>query len=127
MGCDWGEFIRIVDGFLYSSEAKEAKYRAQADAEPTRDLRDQIVRDVLAAWLQANTACQRIGVTAELRKQANLALQSAQTRYQLGLSSIVELSQAQLQQTTAAIDNTNAQYEYRLAWATLDYQEGTTP
>jgi outer membrane protein len=119
--------IPIFNGFLYSAEAKEAKYRAQADAERTRDLRDQIVRDVRTAWLQAGTAYQRIGVTAELLKQANMALQLAQTRYQLGLSSIVELSQAQLQQTSAAIDNTNAQYEYRLALATLDYQVGTTP
>jgi outer membrane protein len=119
--------IPIFNGFLYSAEAKEAKYRAQADAERTRNLRDQIVRDVHTAWLQANTAYQRIGVTAELLKQSNLALQLAQTRYQLGLSSIVELSQAQLQQTSAAIDNTNAQYEYRLALATLDYQVGTTP
>jgi outer membrane protein len=119
--------IPIFNGFLYSAEAKEAKYRAQADAERTRSLRDQIVRDVRTAWLQANTAYQRIGVTAELLKQSNLSLQLAQTRYQLGLSSIVELSQAQLQQTTAAIDNTNAQYDYRLALATLDYQMGTTP
>jgi outer membrane protein len=119
--------IPIFNGFLYSAEAKEAKYRAQADAERTRSLRDQIVRDVRTAWLQVNTAYQRIGVTAELLKQSNLALQLAQTRYQLGLSSIVELSQAQLQQTSAAIDNTNAQYEYRLALATLDYQVGTTP
>jgi outer membrane protein len=119
--------IPIFNGFLYSAEAKEAKFRAQADAERTRDLRDQIVRDVRTAWLQANNAYQRIGVTDELLKQANLALQLAQTRYQLGLSSIVELSQAQLQQTSAAIDNTNAQYEYRLALATLDYQVGTTP
>jgi outer membrane protein len=119
--------IPIFNGFLYSAEAKEAKYRAQADAERTRGLRDQIVRDVRTAWLQANTAYQRISVTSELLKQANLALQLAQTRYQLGLSSIVELSQAQLQQTSAAIDNTNAQYEYRLALATLEYQVGTTP
>jgi outer membrane protein len=56
-----------------------------------------------------------------------MALQLAQTRYQLGLSSIVELSQAQLQQTSAAIDSTNAQYEYRLALATLSYQTGTAP
>jgi outer membrane protein len=119
--------IPIFNGFLYSAEAKEAKYRAQADAERTRSLRDQIVRDVRTAWLQASTAYQRIGVTTELLKQTNMALQLAQTRYQLGLSSIVELSQAQLQQTSAAIDNTNAQYEYRLAMATLDYQVGTTP
>jgi outer membrane protein len=119
--------IPIFNGFLYNAEAKEAKYRAQADGERARALRDQIVRDVHTAWLQANTAYQRIAVTAELLKQANMALQLAETRYQLGLSSIVELSQAQLQQTSAAIDNTNAQYEYRLALATLDYQVGTTP
>jgi outer membrane protein len=119
--------IPIFNGFLYSAEAKEAKFRAQADAERIRGLRDQIVRDVRTAWLQANNAYQRIGVTDELVKQANLALQLAQTRYQLGLSSIVELSQAQLQQTSAAIDNTNAQYEYRLALATLQYQVGTAP
>jgi outer membrane protein len=119
--------IPIFNGFLYSAEAKEAKYRAQADAERTRNLRDQIVRDVHTAWLQAGTAYQRIGVTAELVRQSNMALQLAQTRYQLGLSSIVELSQAELEQTSAAIDNTNAEYEYRLAVATLDYQVGTTP
>jgi hypothetical protein len=46
---------------------------------------------------------------------------------QLGLSSIVELSQAQFQQTDAAISNTNTQYQYRLALATLDYEIGATP
>jgi outer membrane protein len=62
-----------------------------------------------------------------LLQEANLSLQLAQTRYQLGLSSIVELSQAQLQQTSAAIDNTNAQYQYRLSLAALNYQIGATP
>ncbi len=119
--------IPIFNGFLYSAEAKEAAYRSRAEEERTRDLRDQIVRDVRTAWLQANTAYQRIGVTAQLLKQANLALQLAQTRYQLGLSSIVELSQAQLQQTSAAIDNTNAQYQYKLSLASLNYQIGTNP
>jgi outer membrane protein len=43
------------------------------------------------------------------------------------LSSIVELSQAQYQQTDAAIGYTNAQYQYRLSLATLNYQIGATP
>ena len=66
-------------------------------------------------------------VTEELLKEANLALLLAQTRYQLGLSSIVELSQAQFQQTDAAIGNTDAQYQYRLSLASLNYQIGATP
>jgi outer membrane protein len=45
----------------------------------------------------------------------------------LGLSSIVELSQAEYQQTDAAIGNSNAQYQYRLALATLNYQVGANP
>jgi outer membrane protein len=119
--------VPIFNGFLYSAQAKEAAIRAQAASEQSRGLRDQIVRDVRTSWLAANTAFQRLSVTAELLQQANQALTLAGTRYQLGLSSIVELSQAQFQQTDAAIGNTNAQYQYRLTLATLNYQIGATP
>ncbi|HEV2273698.1 MAG TPA: TolC family protein, partial [Acidobacteriaceae bacterium] len=119
--------VPIFNGFLYTAQAKEANIRAQVASEQSRDLRDQIVRDVRTSWLAANTAFQRVAVTAELLREANLALTLAQTRYQLGLSSIVELSQAEYQQTDAAISNTNAQYQYRLALATLNYQIGTLP
>ena len=80
--------------FLYSSQAKEAVFRTKADAEHARDLRDQIVREVRTAWLQANTAYQRLGVTAQLLAEAKRSFQLAQARYRLGLSSIVELSRA---------------------------------
>jgi len=119
--------IPVFNGFLYSSQAKEAKYRAQAASENARDLRDRIVRDVRMSWLQANNSWQRIAVTSQLVQQADLAFNLAQTRYKLGLSSIVELSQAQLQQTTAQIDNTRALYQYRLTLATLRYETGTMP
>ena len=119
--------IPVFNGFLYTAQAKEANLRAQAAKEQTRNLRDQITRDVRTAWLAANTAYQRVTVSAELLKEADLALKLAATRYQMGLSSIVELSQAQYQQTDAAIGNTNALYQYRLALATLNYQIGTNP
>ena len=119
--------IPIFNGFLYSAQSKEAAIRAQAAGEQTRDLRDQIVRDVRTAWLAANTSYQRVSVAAELLKEANLGLTLAQTRYKMGLSSIVELSQAEYQQTDAAIGNANAQYQYRLALATLNYQIGSEP
>jgi outer membrane protein len=119
--------IPVFNGFLYSAQAKEASIRAQAASEQSRDLRDRIARDVRTAWLAANTAYQRVAVTDELLREANLALSLAQTRYRLGLSSIVELSQAQFQQTDAAIGNTDAQYQYRLALATLNYETGANP
>ena len=119
--------IPIFNGFLYSAQAKEAAIRAQATNEQGRELRDNIVRDVRTAWLAANTAYQRMGVTGQMLDQADQALKLAQTRYKLGLSSIVELSQAQFQQTDAAVSNTNARYGYRLALATLNYETGTAP
>jgi outer membrane protein len=119
--------IPIFNGFLYPAQAKEASIRTQVASEQTRALRDRIARDVRTSWLATQTAYQRVGVTAELLKQANLALQLAQTRYKMGLSSIVELSQAQYQQTDAAIGNTNAQYQYRLTLSTLNYEIGVTP
>jgi outer membrane protein len=119
--------IPIFNGFLYSAEAKEAQLRAQAAAQQTRQLKDVIVRDVQTAWLDANNAFTRLGVTAQLLNQANESLGLAQTRYKLGLSSIVELSQAQLQQTEAEITNTNAQYQYRLTLAALNFQTGVQP
>jgi len=119
--------VPIFNGFLYSSQASEASYRAKAAAENTRDLRDQVVRDVRTAWLAANTSFQRVGVAAELAKQADLSLTLAQGRYNLGLGSIVELSQAQLQQTGAAIGYVNAQYQYRLSLSTLNFETGTQP
>ncbi len=119
--------VPIFNGFLFSAESSEANYRAKAAAENTRDLRDQVVRDVRTAWLSANTAFQRVSVQEELAKEADLGLKLAQGRYQLGLGSIVELSQAQLQQTDAAIGYVNAQYQYRLSLSTLNFEIGVQP
>ena len=119
--------IPIFNGFLYTAESSEANFRAKAAAENTRDLRDSVVRDVRTAWLSANTQFQRVGVAAELSKEADLSLSLASSRYQLGLGSIVELSQAQLQQADAAIGYVNAQYQYRLALSTLNFEIGQQP
>lgn len=118
--------VPIFNGFRYTAQATEAALQATAQVERTRDRRNTVVRDVRTAWLNANAELQRVTVTDELVKQADLALSLAQTRYQLGLSSIVELSQAQLQQTQAAIDNANARAQFGLAYADLQFQTGIT-
>jgi outer membrane protein len=119
--------IPIFNGFKFHAEADEADLRAKASDEHTRQLVDQIVRDVRTAWLMAVTAKQRMSVTHDLLQQANTALDLAQTRYQLGLSSIVELSQAQLEQTQAQIAEANARFEYEADLATLRFQSGSRP
>jgi len=119
--------IPIFNGFRLSAQASEAALQAQAATQQTRVLRERVVRDVRTAWLNANTALQRVTVTSQLVQEANTALDLAKTRYELGLSSIVELSQAELQQTEAAISNANAKSQYSFAIATINFQTGMQP
>ncbi|MGD1064662.1 MAG: TolC family protein [Terracidiphilus sp.] len=116
--------IPVFNGFLYNAEAKEAKLRAQAAQEDVRNLRDTIARDVRTAVLNAQTAYQRITVTQQLLDQANFALDLASARYKIGLSGIVEISEAQLNQTQAEIDNADARYSYQTALAVVRYEIG---
>lgn len=116
--------IPIFNGHLFGALRSEANSRARAEDESLRDLQDRITRDVRTAWLNANSAYQRLDVTNQLLAQANQALDLASSRYKLGLSSIIELSQAQLNQTQAQIEQTSAKYDYESQLSGLNYQIG---
>jgi outer membrane protein len=89
-----------------------------------RNEQQGIARDVRIAYGSAITAYQRIDVTAQFLRQAALALDLARGRYQLGLSSIVELTQAELNLTQAEIENLSAKYDYQSQYAVLQYTMG---
>ncbi|MGB6877125.1 MAG: TolC family protein [Candidatus Acidiferrales bacterium] len=116
--------IPVFNGGLFSARHAEAHFQAQQTDQNLRETENQIARDVRVAWLDANTAYQQLSVTQHLQQQAVLALQLAQSRYQLGLSSIVELSQAQLNETQAEIDEASAKYQCQIATADLNFQVG---
>lgn len=116
--------IPVFNGFLFSARAAEARLRAKAAAERVRDLQDSVARQVRVAWLNMNSAFERENVAAKLLEQATLSLNLAQARYNLGLGSIVELSQAQLQQTEAEISTVTAKYQYELTLSELAYRVG---
>jgi outer membrane protein len=116
--------IPIFNGHSFGALRNEAQARAMAQEQNLRDLQDRIVRDVNKAWLDANSGYQRLSVVQQLVDQATLALNLAQSRYQLGLSSIVELTQAQLNLTQAQIEQVNATYDYQTQLAALSYQAG---
>jgi outer membrane protein len=114
----------LFAGGLYSARQREAELRAQADAEILRAAEDNVIRDVRIAWLDVNNAEEQLRITAELLKNASEAFNLAEARYQVGSSSIVELSQAQLALTSALIANTSARYDVLKQQANLIYQIG---
>ncbi len=117
----------IFNGHLFGARRAEADFKAAAANQTVRDTENRIARDVRVALLNSNTAYQRVELTAELLREASQALELAQARYNLGLGSIVELSQAQLNNTSAQIEQSSAKYEYQIQRATLDYEIGRTP
>jgi len=116
--------IPVFNGHLFSARREAAQYRLAVTNQRVRDLEQRIARDVRVAWGRSQTAYEAIGATRQLLDQANLALDLAQGRYRLGLSSIVELTQAQLGQTQAQVQNLQAKYDYQEAYAFLQYTLG---
>ena len=116
--------VPLTNGNLYSARRAEANFRATAEQQSLQDLENRVARDVRIAWLEALTAFQRLALTDQLLMQASDALDLAQERYNLGLSSIVELTQAQLNQTRAQIEQATARYEYQSRNASLRFQIG---
>jgi outer membrane protein len=116
--------IPVFNGFLFNARAKSADLETEVKRKKLQDMEDNVARDVRNSWLDTQKAYAKLTVTQQLLEQANLALELAQARYKLGLSSIVEFSQAELQKTDADLQDTDARYQYRLTQIMLAYQMG---
>lgn len=116
--------VPLSNGNLFAARGAEAGFRAQSQEESVRDAENRLRRDVTVAWLEARTAYQRLDLTNQLSAQASDALDLADSRYNLGLGSIVELTQAQLNKTRAEIEQATARYEYQARTTALRYQTG---
>ena len=118
--------IPVFNGFLFNARAKSADLDTEVKRKRLQDLQNNVARDVRNTWLDTEKAYERLSVTQQLREQAELALELSQARYKLGLATIVELSQAELQKTEADIDDTDARYQYAVSQIFLAYQMGMT-
>lgn len=114
--------LPLFAGGLYTARKREAQLKAKAAQDLLKDQENNVIRDVRVAALNAAYAWERVGLTGKLASHASQAFELAQTRYNLGSSSIVELSQAQLAKTSADIGQANAKYHYLLQRAVLDFQ-----
>jgi outer membrane protein len=116
--------IPLFTGGLYTARRREAEFQARAADENLRDQEDNIIRDVRVSKLNLEYSYDRLSLTRRLLQNANDALVLAQARFKSGISSIIELSQAELNQTSAQIAEANARYDFQIQHAALDFQLG---
>jgi len=116
--------LPLFEGGLYSARQHQAELRARIADENLRAAEDTTVRDVQVARLNFGTADRRYHTAQQLVSHADKAFQLAKARYRQGSSSIVELSEAQLNATSADITLAGARYDALIQRAILDYQSG---
>jgi outer membrane protein len=116
--------LPIFTGGLYQARQREAELQADAADQTVRDQENTIARDTQISKLNLDYSFARLALTASLLQNANKALELAQSRFNLQLGSIVELSQAELNQTSAQIEEAGARYDYHIQHAALDFQTG---
>jgi outer membrane protein len=110
----------LFEGFFTQAKIKETEAlvdTARADYE-TFEL--QVRLDVEQAYITVTEAAERIGATDKEMEAARENLRLAQGRYDAGVGTILDLTDAQLSLTNAEADNVTALTDYRVGLAVLD-------
>jgi outer membrane protein len=116
--------VPLFAGGFYQARQHEAEYRAGVAGEALRSFEDDVARDVRIAWLNLNNSREKLRTTQQLSRYAADAYQLAEARYKAGSSSIVELSQAQLELTSAQISEAGARYDVLIRESALNFEIG---
>jgi outer membrane protein len=116
--------VPIFSGGALKAERTQTADAAMAAAAAVEAQRNTLARDVRIAYDGVQTTHGNIGLTEHLLSTARSALALTRAGYRIGSTSFVELSEAQLTETQAAIARTNAMYDYIVKDAALAFATG---
>lgn len=117
--------IPIFDGFRTTNKVEESVrtyYSIRAQAEQQKQ---QVALEVEQGYANAGSAQERIKATRAAEQAAKENLELANGRYQVGVGSIIEVTDAQALYVTAEVDYVNSLYNYKIAEAQLLRAVGT--
>jgi outer membrane protein TolC len=118
--------IPIFDGFRTTNRVEETLhnyYRVKADEEDRRQL---IALEVEQSYLRVVETQERIKANESASRAAKENLDLAQGRYQVGVGSIIEVTDAETLYTDAQTTYIRSVYEYKIADAQLARAMGDT-
>jgi outer membrane protein len=112
--------LSVFDSGLIRARVRQAQDQADALRATLDQVRQAVALDVRTALLNLREAEARRGTTASNVNQAREALRIANVRYQAGVSTIVEVTDAQVALTQAQTNQVNADYDYVVAQAAVE-------
>ena len=116
--------LPLYSGNLIATRQHEALMRVEMAQKALRIAEDDLARDVRVAIANVTYTHVRLEMAAKLLVQARLSYDLAKSRFDLGLSSIVDLEQADLSRTGAAMTESTAKQDYLIQISVLDNRLG---
>lgn len=117
----------MFNGFVTDHEVAEARLHQDAITHAIQDLRQQIFLQVKSGYLDWQAALQRIHRAEQTVTASRAELDLAQKRYEAGLGSIIELTDAQRRFTEDEAGYINALADFSIAKAALARDTGAEP
>ncbi len=111
--------VPLFDGNRQSGQVQQARAARNREQYRLRQLREDVRLEVQQAYQAMEAARERIEATASTVDRAERALEIAQTRFRNGLSTQVELNDAELAVTRARTNHVRALHAYSVARARL--------
>lgn len=114
----------LFSGFSSVEQVREANANINAIEAQQSNLRLLIIKEVESAWLGVNEAAARMVSTGKEVAAANESKLLAEGRYQEGVGSIIEVTDAQTLALDAQTANIQAKYDFYTALARLNRAAG---
>lgn len=116
--------IPIFDRSRTKHNVAQAKVRLADERLGLENLKQEITLQIQQAILDYQTARKQLDVAEAQLRFARQALEAAEERYDLGASTLVELTQSRAQYVEATNDRVEAQYNLLLHRVAIDYYLG---
>ncbi len=117
--------IPIFDRFVTRSQVQQARLEAANEQIQLEDLRQSVALEVRQGFLDYQNAAKRLDVTARQVASAEAALNAEQERYDLGVSTLTELTQARTLLVEAQSARAQAVAQFVFQSKLIDYATGT--
>ncbi len=117
----------IWDGGVTKAKVDQANADVEKSAQTLQNIKLAVALDVKNATLALKDALKRMATAEQNVKLAEEALRLANVRYNAGVSTMVELSDAELALTQARTEHVNARYDYAAALAAFEKATANQP
>ena len=115
-----GLTVPMFDGLLTYHNVRVANANTRATLANAEVLSQDVTKEVDQAYLDVQASWELIRATKKALEAARENLRLAQGRYQVGVGSIIEVTDAQVQYSQADLTYVQALYDYRTAEARLE-------